>query len=204
MPLMNFKYWIIAGMLLPVVLLALALLRPDGPDYEVVERGDGFELRSYPPLRVAETRVSVEFDGVDDAAYPLLVAYVRGYNSGGRQVPMLAPVLLQATEDDGWLMQFVMPKEYLMSMLPQPANEAVTLRQIPQRFVAAHRFAGGWEVERWDEQAGRLVYAVEQAGLSAVGEPMFARYNAGFVPGFLRRNEVLLPVERPAQLSRER
>jgi hypothetical protein len=35
---------------------------------------------------------------------------------------------------------------------------------------------------------------VARAGLEVVGEPVFARYNAPFVPGFMRRNEVLLGV----------
>lgn len=194
------KYLIIAAMLLPIVLLALALVSPDGPDYEVLERGDGFELRDYAPLRVAETKVAGSFADADETAYPLLLDYIRGRNATGRKVPMLAPVMQQQTQldggDAGWLMQFVMAKEYPMSMLPPPAVANVALRQLPRRLVAARRYRGSWDEAHWQEQAVKLLDAVQEAGLLPLGEPVFARYNAPFVPGLLRRNEVLLTVER--------
>jgi hypothetical protein len=199
MPLFKLKYWILAGMLLPLVLLALALIRPNGPDYAVLERGDGFELRRYAPLRVAETRVDGAFGDADDAAYPRLLDYIRGRNATGRKVPMLAPVMQQPTEvdgNDGWLVQFVMPMEYPLGMLPPPADATVRLRPLPERLVAARRYGGGWGEARWREQARALLQAVGRAGLVPVGEAVFARYNAPFVPGFLRRNEVLVTVER--------
>jgi hypothetical protein len=34
-------------------------------------------------------------------------------------------------------------------------------------------------------------------GLEATGEPVLARYNPPFMPSFMRRNEVLIPVTRP-------
>jgi hypothetical protein len=199
MHLFKLKYWILAGMLLPLVLLVLALVYPDGPDYRVLERGNGFELRQYAPLRVAETTVTGTLAEAEDAAYPPLLDYIRGHNATTRKVPMLAPVMQQRVERDGaegWLVQFVMPVEYPMGMLPPPANADVGLRQLPERQVAARRFGGGWAAERWQSEAGALLYAVEQAGLAPVGEPVFARYNAPFIPGFLRRNEVLVDVER--------
>ncbi len=196
MPLFKLKYWILAGMLLPVVLIASALVRPDSPAYEVIERGDGFELREYAPLRVAETSVNGNLADADAAAYPLLLAYVRGNNGSGRKVPMLAPAMHQQVGTDAWLVQFVMGQEYPLSMLPQPASPDVQVREIPQRLVAVHRSGGGWDQAQWQRQAQRLQAAVLQAGLTPIGEPVFARYNAAFVPGFLRRNEVLLPVER--------
>lgn len=198
MPLFKLKYWILAGMLLPLALLAVALVSPEGPDYEVLERGDGFDLRRYAPLRVAETTVAGDFAQADDAAYPRLLAYIRGQNATGRKVPMLAPVMQQpagADGDDGWLMQFVMAKEYPLGMLPPPADETVSVRALPERVLAARRFGGGWGEARWREQARALADAVARSGLAVVGEPVFARYNAPFVPGFLRRNEVLLEVE---------
>jgi hypothetical protein len=110
---------------------------------------------------------------------------------------MLAPVMQQPTAvdgDDGWLMQFVMAKEYPLGMLPPPADETVTVRALPERLLAARRFGGGWDEARWREEARALTDAVARAGLEVVGEPVFARYNAPFVPGFMRRNEVLLGV----------
>ncbi|WP_462329373.1 SOUL family heme-binding protein [Thiohalocapsa halophila] len=196
MPLFKLKYWILAGMLLPVVLLLLALVRPDGPDYAVLERGDGFELRAYDPVRVAETAVDGAFADADDLAYPRLLDYIRGANSSGRKVPMLAPAMQQRAGDDAWLMQLVMAKEYPLAMLPRPTNPQVDLRELPQRLVAARRSGGGWDEAAWQQEAEQLMDAVARAGLEPVGEPVFARYNAPFVPGFLRRNEVLLPVER--------
>ncbi|MGD2185616.1 MAG: heme-binding protein [Desulfobacterales bacterium] len=38
--------------------------------------------------------------------------------------------------------------------------------------------------------------AIEKRGLKSIGEPVWARYDPPFMPWFLRRNEVLIPVER--------
>ncbi|MCG6943473.1 MAG: heme-binding protein [Thiohalocapsa sp.] len=195
----DLKYLIIAGMLLPFVLVAMALVSPEGPDYKVVQRGDGFQLRDYAPLRVAETKVAGGFAEADDAAYPLLLDYLHGRNSMGQQVSMIAPVMQQQVDldgDQGWLMQFTMPQEFPLGMLPQPAVANVDLRELPERLMAARRYRGDWDESHWQQQADKLVSAVERAGLTPIGEPVFARYNAPFVPGFLRRNEVLLSVQR--------
>ncbi len=36
---------------------------------------------------------------------------------------------------------------------------------------------------------------IEAQGLVATGEPVWARYNAPFTPWFLRRNEILIPID---------
>jgi Fe-S oxidoreductase len=47
---------------------------------------------------------------------------------------------------------------------------------------------------RYEEKEKRLKELIRQRGLKIVGEPVFARYNPPFMPWFLRRNEVLIPV----------
>lgn len=196
MPIFKLKYWILIGMLLPLALIVLALVRPTSPDYQVLERGDGFELRAYAPLRVAETRVEGDFAAADERAHPRLLGYIRGENSSARKVPILAPALTQRAGEHAWLVQFVMAQEYPLSMLPQPTHSAVTVRELPQRLLAVRRSGGDWDPAHWQQDIEGLRDAVARAGLAVVGEPIFARYNAAFVPGVLRRNEVMLPVER--------
>jgi hypothetical protein len=193
------KTLFIVAMLIPLALFAVAVMSLDEPEYEVIEQTDAFELRQYKPFVVAETRVDGDFDEVGSRAFSSLVSYIQGGNQGGRNLPMTAPVNQQRIADDNddtWLFQFVMPKEYVLQMLPQPMDEAVTLRQIPARLVAARRYSGGWGEQKYRDNEQALLDALRQERLMPVGAPIFARYNAPFVPGFLRRNEVLVDVER--------
>jgi hypothetical protein len=90
-----------------------------------------------------------------------------------------------------------MPKEYQLSMVPKPRDDEVVVHQVPARTLAVRRYRGNWSEQRYRDNEGALVAAVEAAGLEPIGAPIFARYNAPFVPGFMRRNEVLLEVQQP-------
>ena len=48
--------------------------------------------------------------------------------------------------------------------------------------------------ERYEKREKQLKELIRQKGLTIVDEPIFARYNPPFMPWFLRRNEVLIPV----------
>ncbi len=210
--LMKRKTLIGIAALIPLVMIAIALISLPEPDFEVVAEGDGFELRRYAPFNVAQVQVTADFKDASARAFEPLVSYIQGGNSGSRNLPMMAPVnqqlltdgvasggsisyehLTEGVESD-WLVQFVMPKEYPMSYLPAPLDERVSLQRLPSRLVAAKRYRGGWGEDRYREQQEDLLAAVYASGRSVIGEPIFARYNAPFVPGLLRRNEVLVEV----------
>lgn len=197
-PVSKRKILILIAILIPVTLFAIALISPDEPVFEVVSETDDYELRAYPAFIVAETRVKADFDQAGGDAFRILVDYIQGNNVGGRNLPMTAPVIQQEQGAQDWLFQFVMAKEYLMPMLPRPLDERVALEQEPARLIAARRYGGGWDQSRYRENEQALLDALAEDGLTPIGAPLFARYNAPFVPGFLRRNEVLAVVEPPA------
>lgn len=211
---MKIKLLLVGAALIALLFLASALLNLDEPTYTLVERGDGFELRRYDPFMVAETEVEGAFTASGTPAFRVLLDYIKGNNQGGRNLPMMAPVNQQAADaaaagnpadatggSGRWRYQFVLPKEYLPSMLPPPVDEQVRLRRLPERLLAVLRYRGDWSEARYREHEAALLAALDQARLQPIGEPIFARYNAPFIPGFLRRNEVMVKVRDPAPIA---
>ena len=112
-----------------------------------------------------------------------------------KKIAMTAPVS-QEKSDGLWRITFLMPSKYTMGTLPEPLDERVNLREVPGQLMAAIRYSGTWSKKRYEKKKARLESLIQQRGLEPLGEPVFARYNSPFVPWFLRRNEVLIPVQR--------
>ena len=178
--------------------------------YTVLEKGKDFELRHYEPYIVAETLVEGDFSEVGNEGFRRLFAYISGNNRSRQSISMTAPVsqvadsekiamtapVNQQEEDGKWRVAFMMPSEYTLETLPEPLDQRVVLRQVPGKLMAALKYSGTWSRSRYEEKKALLEKAIQEHDLTPLGEPVFARYNPPFMPWFLRRNEVLLPVER--------
>jgi hypothetical protein len=175
------------------------------PSYTVVEKKDGFELRDYPSYLVAETVVGGSREEAGNAGFRILAGYIFGKNRGEKKIAMTAPVtqsepakiamtapVAQAGEEGRWTIQFMMPAAYTLETLPEPLDPAVSFRVMPARRVAAHTYSGTWSASRYEEHLATLRAALASAGLMAVGEPTWARYDPPYMPWFLRTNEILL------------
>jgi hypothetical protein len=188
------------------------------PDYEVVDEYAGFELRRYPPYIVAETLVRADFEGVGERGFPVLADYIGGNNAGSEEISMTSPVNMapagqsgdaidaampvvqspDSDSDDAYWLSFIMPAHHTMESLPAPSDRRIRLRRVDERLMAALRYSGTWSRQRYRRREQKLLQAVRDAGLEPVGEPVFARYDPPLTPWLLRRNEVLVQVERPA------
>lgn len=67
--------------------------------------------------------------------------------------------------------------------------------------MAVHRYRGDCAESRDRQHEARWREAVRAAGLTPMGEPIYARYNSPFSLPFLRRNEVMIEVIEPAPLA---
>ena len=164
------------------------------PPYAVAQKDGAIELRDYPALRVAEIdRTGPRYDALREGFRPL-AGYIFARERPGAKIAMTAPVT-QIPEGEGrWAVQFIMPQSYALSDLPAPAGSSVRLREMPAQRMAAIRFSGVATDEGIAAKEQALRTWLERRGLSASGAPVYAYYNDPLTPGFLRRNEVLIPV----------
>jgi hypothetical protein len=177
--------------------------------YRVLDTDGHFELRQYATRIVAETIVTGEFDAVGNEGFRRLAAYIGGKNRANQDIAMTAPVdqapqsrkipmtapVGQDSVDGKWRITFTMPSTFSMDTLPEPLDPNITLREVPGQLTAAVRYSGTWSRTRYLDYENRLKQWMKTKGLTPSGEPVFARYNPPFIPWFLRRNEVLIPVE---------
>lgn len=157
------------------------------PDYQVLSSEGKFEIRAYPSLTVARTPMG-------DGDFMRLFRFISGGNDAGQKIAMTAPVLTQQ-EGDAAGMSFVVPREVASGRVPAPKDGSVTLAVLPAARFAVFRFSGGRNRENEDRALAALRAWVAGKSLTTSGEPVFAYYDPPWIPTFLRRNEVLLPLE---------
>jgi len=177
-------------------------------EYEVIRQDGKIEIRDYVTSIVAETFVEDEFEDAGSKAFSTLFDYISGNNFERDTIAMTAPVsqerrsekiamtapVGQRASGAGWAVSFMMPAEYTMDTIPQPKDPAVVIREVPARRVAAIRYSGFWSEEKYQKHLQELRSWIKHNELEAGGDPVWARYNAPFTPWFMRRNEILIPL----------
>jgi hypothetical protein len=200
-----------ALIVLSVVLGAGNAMATEEAEYTVVLSDESFEVRSYESHILAETRVGGDFEEAGSQAFGRLFKYISGDNKAREEVQMTSPVSQEAAseeismtspvgqqrENNLWLVSFMMPSSYTIDTIPEPTDLEVTLRQVPARHIAAVTYSGFWSEDSYLSHKAELEAWIEQQGLQIVGEPVWARYNPPFMPWFLRRNEILIPIANP-------
>ena len=167
----------------------------DKPPYAVEQEDGAFSVRRYPTLLVAETVATGERMTALNTGFNRLAGFIFAKarpDGDKRRIAMTAPVLSDRVER-GWRTRFFMPGEYDRTTLPQP-DAGIAVDEMPARRVAAVRFSGMAGDASLAEHERRLRAWLATRGLTAAGPVTYAFYNSPFVPGPLRRNEVLIPL----------
>jgi len=203
------------------ILLAIALVQlasftamaVEQPSFRVLERDGAFELREYAPHLVAETSVQAGFEDAGSIAFRRLFRYISGDNTAQQKIAMTAPVtqsrssgekiamtapVTQVASGSGYTVAFLVPAKYAADTVPQPNDPTIRIRAVPRQLIATWRYSGRWTPSNYQEHESELRRIMAARGLKAIGEPILARYNPPFMPAFLRRNEVLIPVASTA------
>lgn len=187
------------------------------PNYQVLYKSDGIEYRQYESYLVAETLVenTSDYKAAGNQGFRRLFRYISGGNRGEQKIAMTSPVaqapagekiamtapVQQSAGADGWRIAFMLPTGYDEDTAPVPMDPQIYIRRVPERLVAVVRFSGRWTSQNFDDYRAALVATLAAEGITLLGEPGSALYNAPYVPPFLRRNEVMVAVDRLPQAA---
>jgi hypothetical protein len=206
--------WLVglAALGLAFVLASEAIMaRVAEPSYDTIEADGRTTVRRYAPMILATVSVTGERRPAVNEGFRILADYIFGNNDGGAKIAMTAPVLQQPEGEriamtapvtaapaaaGAWEVSFVMPAEYTIDTLPKPRDPRVRILEVPARTVAAVTFSGLPNAAPLDRHAAELAEWIAARGMRPVGPPRFAFYDPPWTLPFLRRNEVMVEVDR--------
>ncbi len=180
------------------------------PAFTVVIDDGAFQVRQYPALLVAETRVGGDRKDASTEGFRILAGYIFGGNTRRQKIAMTAPVLQspptsekiamtapvsETAVGDDWIVRFTMPSGYTMETLPKPDDPRVELGLTPAVRVAVVRFSGWTNDQDFKRKRAELEQWMTKRGLKATGPASLAQYNPPWTLGPLRRNEVMVPID---------
>ena len=180
------------------------------PEFKVVDKNLNFEIRYYNEYIVAEVTLDGDFSSSGNQAFRVLAGYIFGANQAAEKMAMTAPVesqlvansekmamtapVLSLKNEDKHIYRFVMEKKYTLDSLPIPDDGRIRLLKIEPRYMAVKLFSGRWSEKNYKKEEQQLLNDLYKNNIKILGAPIFARYNAPFVPWFLRRNEVMIQI----------
>jgi len=181
------------------------------PDYTVLYEDGNVEYRQYEPYLVSETIIENTSDYKDAGTegFRRLFKFITGANQGQAKIAMTVPVaqapsekiamtvpVQQGESADGWRVSFMLPSDYTLETAPVPTDSRVYVREVPGRLMAVLRFSGRWTDANYEAREDELIELVDAENITALGEVQRAAYNAPFSLPFMRRNEVLVVIDR--------
>ncbi len=137
---------------------------------------------------------------------------VTASRSTGMKIAMTAPVTSERVRNEQletasplctihcageYTVRFTMPSSFAsLEELPEPNDRRVILQAVPAHLAAVARYTGRLDDEAVAEAVASLETWIGNQGLVVTGEPEAAQYDAPWKPGFVRHNEVLIPVRQ--------
>jgi hypothetical protein len=194
------------------------------PAYDTIVSQAPFELRHYAPTLIAQTVVNGDMDTASSKGFRLIADFIFGNNLAAdtgqaAQIAMTAPVTMapqsskiamtapvtieqQSVETSlpgpsQWRIHFVMPRQYTLANIPKPNNSAVTLLELPRKYMVVHRYSGFNTVARVQEKTKETLAWAKQQSLQVIGTPQLSRYDPPWTLPLFRRNEIMVEVAAP-------
>ncbi len=188
------------------------------PQYSVLEKKNGYEIRRYEPYVTAQVEITGTYDEALNQGFRILADYIFGNNTKQIGIDMTAPVIeseklemtapvvvsekidmtapvTESGDEQKHIISFVMPFKYTLETLPKPNNPEIKIVPQQARKVAVLRFSWFRSSKRVSKKKQELISFLERDGIVIKNIPEYAGYNAPFNAPWLNRNEIIVEIE---------
>jgi hypothetical protein len=188
------------------------------------------QLRRYAPYLIAEVTVENEsMREAMRIGFKQIAGFIFGDNTavgkeGNEKVAMTAPVTMEQSGKDKpqnekvamtspvtaemqgnkYVISFVMPSKYTKDTLPRPNNENVRIKEVPAQTFAAYAWRGSSpKPAEVDDKKQKLLAILKQHDVTVknTDKTHLWQYYPPFAPSWIRLQEVLVPIEAPADAN---
>ena len=203
MTIFNKKMYIIilfSLIILPLLIFGFWILIPfflENPKYTILEKNNHFQIRKYDEMTIAKiTTVGERYEGLRKGFIPL-ARYIGAKDREGPKISMTAPVMQQKIINDNWEISFYMPSKFDTDQLPNSENNQIKIVTTPSTIMAVITFSGVAKTELLENKFTSLIKWIEEINYEIIlgSKPIYSYYNDPSTPGFLRKNEIMIPVE---------
>ena len=166
------------------------------PEYKIISKHEGFEVRRYSDMVIATTKVQADYKNSTSSGFRRIASYIFGGNDKEMKIAMTAPVIVDCPSEGlkSYNISFVMPKERSMKDLPKANISEVSIRKESLGEVAVLSF-GGWASEsRSTGYQKKLSELLTKNKIETKGGFMIAQYNSPWTLPPFRKNEVMVRI----------
>lgn len=173
------------------------------PKYKVIkkDKDNDIEIRAYQDFWVAEKTVKTTHEKAGNSAFRTLFKYISGENASKKEMAMTIPVgvypVAETTKEH--VVYFVLPLD--VDLPPEPKSSDIKIRKVPATKMAALRYSGSTKATKFHEKRDKLISWLKAHDLNTDGAAIQAFYNHPWTLWFLRRNEVLIPLQPKTKLG---
>ncbi len=173
----------------------------ESASYRTLDSELNFEIREYPKLKLVTTSMNFGSQG-NDGSFMRLFRFISGGNSKQQKVAMTTPVFMDPSQNESsGEMSFVVPLQVASSGVPLPLDNGVKIKEREAGLFAVVRFSGRISEQSIRKQERALRLWLDTKGYSGESELEVAGYDPPWIPGPIRRNEVLVRIKLQTAVS---
>ena len=115
--------------------------------------------------------------------------------NGSEKITMTVPVIEESAGENIQRISFTMPSKYTLETLPEPDSDRIKFKAVKNQRTAVLRFSGRVKKKLAMEKMEEMTVWLKKNHLKPKSNFIVAQYNNPAVPGFFRRNEILVEIE---------